>query len=44
VDAAGGGVGERAHDEHGKRDEEDPEQLHGLSIGRMAHEHDWPNG
>ena len=35
MDAAGGGAGDRGgHDDHGKRDEEDPERLHGLSIGR----------
>ena len=41
---AGGGVSDRAHDDHGKRDEEDPEQLHGLNIGRTACKYDWPNG
>jgi hypothetical protein len=28
----------------GKRDEKNPDQLHGLSIGWTAREHDWPNG
>jgi hypothetical protein len=32
------------HHDHGKRNEENPEQLHGLSIGWTAREHDWPNG
>jgi hypothetical protein len=45
VDTPGGGAGDRAgHDEHGKRDEDDPERLHELTIGRTTHERDWPNG